>query len=64
MTKSTEHRFRIVFAKLAEATEKQVPHTQTRPASEASSSEIDEIDQLRRLVLEISEPEQTSYMTT
>jgi hypothetical protein len=52
--------FEIVFQKLSEAVgeegEPQVPD----PA-EASRAEIDEIDDLRRMVLEVSEPEPNSY---
>jgi hypothetical protein len=33
------------------------------PRAEASASEIDEIDQLRRIVLEVTEPEPISYTT-
>jgi hypothetical protein len=52
--------FDIVFQKLVEALaekgEPQAPHT-----AEASRTEIDEIDELRRMVLEVSEPEPNSY---
>lgn len=53
-----QNTFTIVFEKLAEVTERDYSHT------EASRAEIDEIDELRRLVLEISEPEPQSYTTT
>ena len=64
MTEAAESRFRIIFAKLAQATSDQPASAAGGPASEATPRELDEIDQLRRLVLEITEPEQTSYTTT
>lgn len=63
-------RFSILFERLAEATE------DTAPASveaqrvghvsgvEIQQSELDEIAELRRIVLEITEPEPASYTTT
>jgi hypothetical protein len=50
--------FRIVFD--------QVPHIQNQSSlqTEAERAEIDEIDELRRLALEIGEPEPTSYTST
>jgi hypothetical protein len=56
-----ENTFTIIFQKL------EVPaHAHEEPVApaEASRAEIDEIAELRRLVLEITDPEPTSYTTT
>lgn len=59
---STESRFKIIFVKLAEALAQEGP-PEAKP-HEASREEIEEIDELRRLVMEVTEPEPTSYTTT
>lgn len=59
-----ESRFKIIFVKLAEALAKQNAPMPGETPREASSEEMDELDELRRLVLEITEPEPTSYTTT
>lgn len=64
MTQGAENRFRIVFAKLAEAPKEQSASTPKSTQSEATPFEIDEIEQLRRIALEIAEPDQISYTTT
>lgn len=52
--------FTIVYQKLAEALPD--PSDGRVPArAEASASEIDEIDHLRRMVLEVTDPEPMSY---
>jgi hypothetical protein len=52
--------FTIVYQKLSEAL---APADNAPPVScaEAGASEIDEIDQLRRVVLEVTDPEPMSY---
>ncbi len=55
--------FTMIYQKLDEALSPTDDAHTTSPA-EASASEIDEIDQLRRIVLEITEPEPVSYTTT
>ena len=50
--------FTIIFQKLAEVREE--PSLQ----AEASRTEIDEIADLRRLVLEVTDPDPLSYTTT
>jgi hypothetical protein len=54
--------FTIVFQKLSEALAEE-RESQARPSAEASRAEIDEIDELRRMVLEVTEPEPSSYTT-
>ena len=54
--------FTIVYQKLSEALAP-VGDALPIPRAEASASEIDEIDQLRRIVLEVTEPEPMSYTT-
>jgi hypothetical protein len=55
--------FTIVFQKLAEATS-EVPAHELFIRSEASIAEIEEIAELRRIVLEITDPEPMSYTST
>lgn len=63
-------RFKLVFAKLASVLEEDAQQAQgevgvrVRPIAEASPEELDEIDQLRRIVLEMSEPMPMSFTTT
>lgn len=59
---TNESRFQIIFVKLAEALAEPAP-SEAKPR-DTSPEEIDEIDQLRRLALEISDPEPMSYTTT
>ncbi len=58
----TESRFRVIFEKLAEAEEAKEPPTPA-PAW-IVREELDEIAELRRLALEITEPEPQSYTIT
>ena len=64
MSTQAEDRFRIVFVKLAEL----VPAVRTPllgvPNQELSLEEANEIAELRRLVLEVTEPERVCYTTT
>jgi len=59
-----EDRFRIVFEKLSELTSEQTLSKESSSESEQMRAEIDEIAELRRLVLEITEPKATSYTST
>jgi hypothetical protein len=54
--------FTIVFQKLSEALAEE-GESQVHSTVEASRAEIDEIDELRRMVLEVAEPEPSSYTT-
>ena len=60
-----ETRFRIVFEKLSEAvTAEAAPgDSQEAVVEQLSSAEFDEIDELRRLSQELSEPEPVVYTT-
>jgi hypothetical protein len=59
-----ETRFRIVFEKLSEAVASEAAAGDQQPVVEQlSSAEYDEIDELRRLSLELSEPEPVVYTT-
>ena len=55
--------FTLIFEKVASASVESTPEQSLLP-SEATPTEIDEIAELRRLVLEITEPEPMSYTTT
>jgi hypothetical protein len=62
-------RFEIVFVKLQELVQEEgVPEQPANvviPASsDVSVEELDEIDELRRMVMEITDPEFKSYTTT
>jgi hypothetical protein len=59
-------RFNLVFAKLREALRESPGESGkvTVRRLEASPEELDEIENLRRIVLEVSEPEPMSYTTT
>lgn len=59
----TESRFKIIFVKLTEALAQKVSGADSGPP-DPSSEEMDEIDNLRRLVQEISDPEPAVYTTT
>lgn len=60
----TNNTFTIVFEKLAEATAEQATEASSLQPQAALSAEIHEIAELRRLVLEITDPEPLSYTTT
>ena len=55
-------RFKVVFAKVAEAIGSGEPERAEQPG--LVSAELDEISELRRLALELSEPEPQSYTLT
>jgi len=62
-------RFNIVFAKLRELLEEEEqqevqPAIRIRSLSEITSEELEELDDLRRTILEITDPQPTSYTTT
>lgn len=57
-----ESRFKIVFQKLAESAEATAPAGSNRVW--LAWEELDEIAELRRLALEIAEPEPRSYTVT
>jgi len=66
-----ENRFKIVFTKLDEIVAKDAADVQAVKSihdihyeGEASYQEIEEIDALRRIILEVMEPEPTSFTTT
>ncbi|MBI1817763.1 MAG: hypothetical protein HYR72_22530 [Deltaproteobacteria bacterium] len=58
-----ESRFKIVFEKLAEVADEGADQEATAGAEEMRV-EIDEIAELRRMVLETTEPDQKSFTTT
>ena len=64
------NRFRLVFAKLQEMLDEDTrkksvnSKVEIRPTGEVSREDIDEIDKLRRIVLEATEPEPMSFTTT
>lgn len=57
-----ESRFKIVFEKLAEM--ETTESGDTIIVCEALRDEVDEIGELRRLVVETTEPDRKSYTTT
>ena len=62
-------RFNIVFAKLHELLESDEREGQAatiliRKASEITAEELEELDELRRTILEVTDPQSTSYTTT
>ena len=57
-------RFKIVFMKLSEVAGEQAWLREPLSESAAMRAEIEEISELRRLVLQTMEPEPTSYTTT
>jgi hypothetical protein len=63
-------RFRLVFAKLREALQEETraepakAEVEIRRTPEATQEELDEIDNLRRIVLEVTAPEPVSFTTT
>ncbi|MBI1954943.1 MAG: hypothetical protein HYS38_00955 [Acidobacteria bacterium] len=60
----SENRFAIIFEKLAEVQTEELRHGGRLVAPESIGSELEEIAELRRLVLEITEPELTVYTAT
>jgi hypothetical protein len=64
------YRFKLVFTKLQEVLEEDTrkqplkAKVEIRRAGEVSREDIDEIDKLRRIVLEATEPEPMSFTTT
>jgi hypothetical protein len=57
-------RFKIVFKKLSEVVGEQAGLREPLSESEAMRVEIEEISELRRLVLQTTETEPKSYTTT
>ena len=63
-------RFKIVFTRLQEVLEEDTrkqplkAKVEIRRTAEVSCEEIDDIDKLRRIVLEATEPEPMSFTTT
>jgi hypothetical protein len=64
------YRFKLVFTKLQEVLEEDTrkqplkAKVEIRRTGEVSREDIDEIDKLRRIVLEATEPEPMSFTTT
>ena len=63
MTKRPNDDFTIVFEQIEDEPNEQDPIISIEQ-SEADFAEIDEIDELRRIVLDLAEPEPSSYTTT
>jgi len=65
---SQNPRFKIVFAKLRtvleEDLQRDIPKVHRPHLHEVTAEELDELDHLRRIVLEVTEPEPVSYTTT
>jgi hypothetical protein len=59
-----EARFRIIFEKLSEELPQKTSEEPTLKTVESMRVELEEIAELRRIVLEITEPEPVSYTTT
>ncbi len=59
-----QDRFSIVFTKLAEAITEEAKTKESPLITLHMQAEIDEIAELRRIVLETTEPERKSYTTT
>jgi hypothetical protein len=57
-------RFKIVFEKLSEEPPQKTSEEPTLKTVENMRVELEEIAELRRIVLEITEPEPASYTTT
>ena len=57
-------RFKIVFEKLSEELPQRASEEPTLKTVENMRVELEEIAELRRIVLEITEPEPASYTTT
>jgi len=60
---TSEARFRIVFRKLDEALG-ETDSALARPAADVSREELDELEELRRIVIEVVEPPIASYTLT
>ncbi len=58
------NRFRILFDKLEESRSSHDREDVEGRKTEATAAEIDEIAELRRVVLEVTEPEPLSFTTT
>lgn len=64
------YRFKLVFTKLHDMLEEDIrkapvkTNAEIRRTGEVSREDLDEIDKLRRIVLEVTEPEPMSYTTT
>ena len=64
------NRFKLVFTKLQEVLDEDTPKepvkskVEIRRTGEVSHEDLDEIDKLRRIVLEATEPEPMSFTTT
>lgn len=63
-------RFKLVFAKLRAVLEDKAPkepakiRVEIRRTPEVTQEELDELNNLRRIVLEVTEPEPMSFTTT
>lgn len=57
-------RFKIVFEKLSEEPAQKASEEPTLKTVENMRVELEEIAELRRIILEITEPESASYTTT
>jgi len=57
-------RFNIVFEKLSEEPLQKAAQETTLKTVESMQGELEEIAELRRIVLEITEPEPVSFTTT
>lgn len=60
----SNNRFAIVFKKLSEAQDEEVVLGRESIEVKSLEDELNEIDELRRIVLEITDPEPQSYTTT
>ncbi len=60
----SESRFRIVFEKIAQETDQQGCECVSQVELESIRAELEEVAELRRLALEIAEPEPMSYTST
>ncbi len=63
-------RFKLVFTKLRQALEQEpykerpMAKVEVRWTSEMSQEELEELENLRRIVLEVTDPEPMSFTTT
>lgn len=57
-------RFKVVFAKLREALDAEKLQEHPDRVPEASFTELEELEELSRVVSEISDPDPQSYTTT
>lgn len=56
--------FTILYRKLKNALTEQGTASMSASPGDATREEIDEIDQLRKMILEVIEPDPTSFTTT